>query len=335
MLRRGTALVLAVGALAGCADIRMTTVDTQERVLGRTQRVVPGAGVRVRARLDDTTLVLQTMRGCELVDWERVEILEVREPDEELVEEGVLLGLAAIPLGVGVGLLVDAPNVYDDDRNSPQYNSTGQTGAYVAGTVLTSIGGLIALGPIVQLFRIAGAGEETVSTTERRGEVKSANVPCQGASEPIRTSVVLEVGGHRLMTPGTDAEGHLEIDLAKVIPPEIAERAVTVKVIVSGKVVGELDVQPILDEQRRRGLESEQATPFSRPSVAPTGPDAPVIASEPEELDEKTRGAIDKAREAKARACRGECERGCADDARGPRHPVTLRCVETCEEACR
>jgi hypothetical protein len=316
MLRRGTALLLAIGLLAGCADIRMATVDTQERVLGRTQRVVPGSGVRVRARLDDTTLVLQTLRGCELVDWERVEILEVSEPDEELVEEGVLLGLAAIPLGIGVGLLVDAPNVYDDDRNSPQYNATGQTGAYVAGTVLTSIGGLIALGPIVQLFRIAGTGEETtVSTTERRGEVKSANVPCEGTSEPIRTSVVLEVGGHRLMTPGTDADGHLEIDLAKAIPPEIAERAVTVKVIVSGKVVGELDVQPILDEQRRRGVHSERGAS-----------DAPVIASEPDDLDDKTRGAIDKAREARARACRGECDLGCGADA---------RCVETCEEACR
>src|SRR5690606_2811414 len=79
-----------------------------------------------------------------------------------------------------------------------------------------------------------------------------------GTSEPLRTSVVLEVGGQRLPTPGTDAEGHLELDLAEAIPPEVAARAVTVKVIVSGKVVGELDIQPILDKQRQRARDQQE-----------------------------------------------------------------------------
>lgn len=322
MIRSATVLCLATSLLAGCGDIRMTTVASQERVLGRTQRIAPGAGVRVRARLDDTTLVLRTTRGCEVVVWEEVETLEIREADEDPTEELILLGLAAIPLGIGVGLLVDAPNVYDDDRNSRQYNSTGQTGAYVAGGVLTGIGGLIALPPLIQLFRAAGASEERVTTAERRAEVQSSNVACPDGTHPMRTAVVLEVGGHRLMTPGTDADGHLEIDLAKTIPPEVAERAVTVKVIVSGKVVGELDIEPILDAQRRAAGDDGGG-----------GRDEPTIATEP--LDDRTREAIDKAREARAQACREECERSCDDGERGPRHPAIVRCVATCEGACR
>lgn len=360
LLRRLSLLTLAASLLTGCAEISLQTVHTQERVLGRTERVVPGSGVRVRARLDGTRLVLQTTRGCERVAWERVEILEVHEADEDLTEEAVVLVLAAIPLGIGVGLLVDAPHVYDDERNSPTYNATGQTGAYAAGTVLTSIGGLMALGPIVELFRVAAAGEETIRTEERRGEVKSGNVACPGESDPMRTSVVLEAGSERIATPGTDEQGHLELDLARAISPDVAERAVTVRVIVSGKIVGELDIQPIVDKQRQLERDAEEETWLeanpercraSSEAEACLGvrtyllkfPDGAhaeearqllearaaddekaVIATEP--VDTKTQQAIDRARAARDRACAAECQRNCARDA---------ACAASCEEICR
>jgi hypothetical protein len=355
-------LVLGAALIAGCSEIRMQTVDTQERVLGHTQRIVPGSGARVQARLDGTRLVLQASRGCELVAWERVEILEVREPDEDLIEETVWLVVGGIPLGIGIGLLVDAPHVYDHNRNSREYNATGQTGAYVAGTVLTAIGGLIVLAPIIQMMRVAGStGEEVTTVSERRGATKDPNVRCPEGSQPLRTSVVLEVGAHRLATAGTDADGHLELDLADAIPREVAERAVSVKVIVSGKVVGEIDIQPILDEQRRRAAHhGEQSWLEAEPDRCRRGtddeaclgvrryllhyPDGPhadeahallhahalrqeqggtAIAADP--IDDRTRRAIEKARDVQSRLCAASCQQHCGGDA---------RCSSTCKESC-
>lgn len=257
----------------GCADIRLKTVDTQTEVLSRRQRVVAGNSVKVRSRIDNTTLFLQTAQGCDLVEMEEVRTVETREADEDLTEEFTVLGLATLPLTTGILLLADAPNVYGDDRNSPQYNPVGPEGAYAGGTVLTAIGGIMALVPIIELMRVAAAGDEHESTSTRQGAVVSSDVQCDAESRPVRTSVVLRVGAHNLTTKGTDHNGHLELDLAKAIPHDIAKKAVMVQVIVAGKVVGELDIEPILDAQIEMQREQEaqvwQTVDRQRCSAAP------------------------------------------------------------------
>lgn len=252
------ATMTATAATAmGCADIRLQTVDTQTEVLSRRQTIVAGGSVKVRSRIDGTTLFLQTNQGCDLVEMEEVRIVETREADEDLTEEFVVLGLSTVPLVTGIVMLVDAPNVYGDDRNSNQYNPTGPTGAYAGGTVLTAIGGIMALVPIIELMRVAAAGEERETTSTRQGAVVTGDVQCEASSNPVRTSVVLRVGASNLATPGTDHNGHLEIDLAKAIPHDIAKSAVIVQVIVAGKVVGELDIEPILDAQQEMRREQD------------------------------------------------------------------------------
>jgi hypothetical protein len=241
----------------GCADIRLKTVDTQTEVLSRRQKIVAGRSVKVRSRIDGTTLYLQTNQGCDLVEMEEVRTVETREADEDLTEEFTVLGLSTLPLTTGIVMLVDAPNVYDNDRNANRYNSVGPTGAYAGGTVLTAVGGIMALVPIVELMRVAAAGEERETTSTRQGSVVSSDVQCEASSRPVRTSVVLRVGARNLTTRGTDNNGHLELDLAKAIPYDVAKKAVMVQVIVAGKVVGELDIEPILDAQEEIRREQE------------------------------------------------------------------------------
>ncbi|RLB65494.1 MAG: hypothetical protein DRI90_01890 [Deltaproteobacteria bacterium] len=240
--------LLALGvASTSCDSIRLQTVDTHETVLSRTREVIPGPSVRVQTRLRDTTLVVQTMQGCDLVEQERVRVVEIRESDEDLIEEFIILGLGAIPLATGIAMIVDAKEVYPDDRNSRQYNSVGEDGAMVGGVILTSIGGLLTLIPVVQMLRVAAAGEEEESVTTRRGETVEANVPCEEPTGPIRTSVELKVGTTTAGSFSTDADGMLEIDLPRAIPRSLANSHETITVIVAGRAVGEIDMASIRD----------------------------------------------------------------------------------------
>ena len=258
MLRSPLLLALTLSsALLGCADIRLTTVDTHDRVISRHKQVVPSSSVRVRSRISGTTLFLQTTQGCDLVEMEEVERIEVLEADEDLTEEAVVLGLATVPLVSGIIMLADAPNVHDGDRNSRLYNPVGQTGAYVGGTILTTVGGLLALVPVIELLRIAAADEERQELLSRTGATLAGGVPCEGTPAPVRAPVVLRVAGADVHTQGTDDAGLIEIDLARTIPHELAQRATTVQVLVAGRMVGELNIAPILDLQREQERAAE------------------------------------------------------------------------------
>ena len=59
-------------------------------------------------RTDDFTL--QNYQNCGgKVDGSEVEVTEELGPDEDLTEEALVMAIGAVPLGIGIGLLVDAP----------------------------------------------------------------------------------------------------------------------------------------------------------------------------------------------------------------------------------
>lgn len=280
----GVALVAAslLGGSMGCSEIRLKTVDTQERVLSSRREVVPAAAVNARARMDGTTLLLEAVQGCKVVERQEVEVVEERGADEDLIEEFIVLGIALVPLSTGVVLLADAPNVYEDDRNQRTYNPIGKDGAYVAGTVLTGLGGLLALVPIIELLRVASAGDTVKSVTTRDGEPMAEGVACDGPPNPIRTSVSLRIGGANLATPGTDRDGLMRLDLARALPPELVRRAVVIQVIVGEQVVAEIDPRPIAEAQARgQQMATEPEVPEPVPEEAPEGmPEAGPEASD-------------------------------------------------------
>jgi hypothetical protein len=360
-------------ALCGCADISMTAVDTHDRVLSRRKEVVPSSSVRVRSRLAGTTLFLQTTQGCDLVEMEEVQRTEILEADEDPTEELVVLGLSTVPLVSGIILLADAPAVYDDDRNSRLYNPVGKTGAYVGGTILTSVGGILALVPTIELLRIAAASEEREEILSRTGARLAGGVPCEGPPVPVRASVVLRLAGADVHTVGTDDAGMLEIDLVSAIPPELAQRATTVQVLVADQMVGELEVSPILDAQREaeRAREAEawkradparcdQAPPEDRFACRgvslflqqfPDGFHAeearellrrrgvsppPTIATDDEQ--EASEHVLDEAREQLERerqtACARACEDACEHEPPPPKGMSAADAMAACTERC-
>lgn len=251
VMLRAMPIVLAVLSL-GCQTISMHTVHTDERVTASRLRIVAGNDVRVRSRIDGTTLIIQTTRACDLVEMEEVEVTEHREALEEVYEEFAIAGIGAIPVGIGIGMIADAPNVYDNDRHSRLYNQAGPEGAYIGGTILTVAGGSLMLWALIEAGRVVSAEDQITSSLTRQGQTIEHNVTCEGAATPVSAPVVLEVSGTSVRTDGTSSHGTLALDLASAIPPELANDAVSVRVIVAGKLIGELDIEPILDEQARR-----------------------------------------------------------------------------------
>ncbi|MBW2458680.1 MAG: hypothetical protein JRI68_29550 [Deltaproteobacteria bacterium] len=353
----GVTLLALAGASTGCDSIRLTTVDTHETVLSRTREVVPGPSVRVQSRLEGARLLLQTMQGCDLVEEERVRVIEIRESDEDLIEEFILLGVGLIPLATGIALIVDAPEVYSDDRNTREYNSVGEDGAMVGGVILTSIGGLLTLIPTVQLLRVAAAGEEEESVTTRRGDTLETNVPCEEPTGPIRTTVEIRVGDKTVGTFSTDADGMLEVDLARTVPRSLADSHDTITVVVAGRAVAEIDMATIRDSQITLDSEREDnvwrridvercrsAPPQDSQACAPLeaflemfpeGRHAEearwvleqrggsVLATDP--VDGATRDAVDAAQRAVQEKMRRACELECRKSCKG-----VPACLTTC-----
>ena len=232
-------------------------------------------------------MLLEAVQGCKVVMQEEVELVEERVADEDLFEEFIVLGVALLPLTTGIVILADAPNVYDDDRNQRTYNPIGRGGAYAAGSVLTGLGGLLALVPIIELLRVAAAGETTESVVTREGDVVADGVPCEGTPNPVRTSVMLRIGGANLATPGTDRDGLMRLDLARAIRPELVRRAVVIQVIVADRVVAEIDPRPIAEAQQRGQQMATEPVPEEPEDVTPEA----VPEEGTEQVDEVDEGA--------------------------------------------
>jgi hypothetical protein len=239
--RWGVVCALAL-ACVGCDPIRLATVDTHDTVLSRRSELTPGGGAIARAEIEGATVYLETFRSCDVVEMQEVRRVEIRKSDEDLPEEFALLTLSSIPITTGAVLIADAPNVYDDDRNARQYNSTSGDDATIAGGVVLGLGGLIAVPVLVQLFRVAAAGEETTNIIEKRGATVEHGVPCEGQMQSLRTSVLVQAGSTRLRSSYTDNKGQLVLDLAEVIPDDVASRESVVSISVGGSVVAEVDM---------------------------------------------------------------------------------------------
>jgi hypothetical protein len=291
--RLGVVCALALGCV-GCDPIRLTTVETQDTVIARRSELLPGSGALTRAEIDGATVYLETFRNCDVVEMQQVRRVAIRESDEDLPEEIALLSLSTVPLTTGAVLIADAPNVYADDRSARQYNSTGEEGALIAGGIVLGIGAIIAVPTLVQLFRVAAAGEETTNVLEQQGAILERAVPCEGRMDPIRTTVVVRAGAKHVRSLNTDGKGQLALDLAEVIPADVAAQQTMASVSVGGNVVAEVDMAIV-----RAAIADRPRTP-----VMATGDD----------VDGKLKKAEKQYRDKQRILCLGSCTNTCGDD---------------------
>ncbi len=252
-------LALVTSALSlGCGRIRLRTTDVHDTVIERKPEVVSGHGVQVDASLEGSEVHIASVEACAIVEMNRIRRVEHREPNDDPTEELVVLGFGAVPLGIGIAMLADAQNVYEDDRNARLYNSSGPSGAIIGGTILVAVGGLLTILPTVQLLRVAAAGEVRERMLVKPGSVVRENVPCEQEPVAVDVRVQIRIGPQTYSLPDAEPKrGQFRTDLADSIPvralrPAQLERYPTGKLIVDDKALMDVDLLPIADESLRR-----------------------------------------------------------------------------------
>jgi hypothetical protein len=218
-----------LGALllqAGCADLNRTRPETAEEILSRHRTTVAAGEPAAEAKLDGFQLEVQAHQRCNLVEMQEVERTTVYEEDMDdgdTVLYGTLAGVGAVPLGVGIALLADAPNVYGSDPNSRQYNYLGPEYPIIFGAILGAIGATMVTISTVNGIRALGTDEETTITT-RTGPVLQRNVPCEDGGPAVGRTVSARWPGGSAAVGSTDQQGRLSVDLTRVLPLQLFQR---------------------------------------------------------------------------------------------------------------
>ena len=126
MGRMGGALAAAalVVSSLGCSEIRLKTIDTQARVLSSRREVVPAQVVLARARMVGTTLLLEAVQGCEVVERQEVELVGPHRGIHRLGASVLVLGGGLAP---GCSLQnVEGPDVTCEDLECGRINACAE-----------------------------------------------------------------------------------------------------------------------------------------------------------------------------------------------------------------
>jgi hypothetical protein len=255
------ALLLAIFSL-GCAELsygERKLID--ETVLSTRHQIKPSASVRASLKQSGTEIRLTATNMCDLVEVKEVRRTFGQERENDaLVPELVLLSLGAVPAGLGVAFLVDAPNVYDNDRNERQYNASGRTGAIASGLVLLAWGvGMMSV-PLVDFARSATSKEDEETRTEE-GSVIRRDMPCEAGVAPAQYRAVSgRVPGDFFSLGQTDASGLFSADLVAVVPSRIFESTrppASMEVVIEGTPAGSVSLAGVEEIQRKDRREND------------------------------------------------------------------------------
>jgi hypothetical protein len=220
-LGAGLGGLFLAASLGGCVEFGHGETKTADNVTDTKPEVVRApANDRGTAELKGTVLTVTATARCDLVEMETVEQVSKSErkfEDDMELPIGLLEGFAAVPIGAGIGLLADSPNVYDSDPNQRLYNSTGHDSVVTTGAVLVALGAAAAIWPTIELIR-SGVPETSTSTTTRQGNVLQRNVPCRADQTASGHAISLRYAGGSTSIGSTDASGKLVVDLKQVLP---------------------------------------------------------------------------------------------------------------------
>src|SRR5687768_10165487 len=142
-------LPLVLALAAGCKEVPRTQVDMKEEIVERTPKTIYANQFGGEVALKGAILTVRAEPLCSIVEMETVETTTVYEkqeiPEDEKVWMGALGGVSTLPLGGGIALLVDAPEVHDENPNARLYNPSGQDAAIGGGVALVIVGAAMAI----------------------------------------------------------------------------------------------------------------------------------------------------------------------------------------------
>ncbi len=213
---RRTASFLALVSLAtGCAEIDYRPATVENEVIEITEKEAY-RGPRIKMKQQGRLLHVNTSRVCDMIEDKEVERTTIRETDENVWVESLLMGLATAPLTTGAVLLADADNVHPSDVNGRLYNSTGQSGAIALGVFSLVVGSGLLGGSMASIIRRKMPDTDS-TTVHEDGAVVAPAQPCTSPSTAFNIQGVLD-NGAQVNLGTTSNAGELTVDLARVVP---------------------------------------------------------------------------------------------------------------------
>lgn len=210
-------LCATVGCATGCADIDYHPATSHDEVGEITEKQVL-SGQRVTLEQEGRLLRVHVKRSCDIVEDKEINTASVRKTDENVILEGVLMGLATAPITTGAVFLYDSQFVYDSDKNERLYNSTGQDSAQALSILSLVAGTGMLVGSMVSLIRRTKPKVDE-STHHEDGEVLIANRRCTGNLQHgvVNVQGMLDTGQQVNLGP-TNQQGELTVDMSRVVP---------------------------------------------------------------------------------------------------------------------
>jgi len=265
MNRLAIASIACLGlATTGCAEIHRNQISTADEVVDTEPKIVPSPDFEADLKQQSTVLTVRVRPHCSLVEEETVETTTTYEQDVDDDDQVwmTFLGVGGtLPLGGGIALLADSPNVYDSNLNARTYNPTGKDAAIGLGTLLTLTGTAMILPPMINAFRGVGDDHETHAST-RQGKVLKPVVACDGRQV---TSYMItgrtQQGGNVSLGAVAAPSFEATIDLNQQLGPAFFQTMpppVSLAVWINQKFVGEVDLREMTQAALTRQAEADE-----------------------------------------------------------------------------
>jgi hypothetical protein len=267
--------VLLCGGLlfvAGCASISLGDPQVAKTPTGETTRETVHTNLYVASvRQDGAIAWLRLDHACDTVEKRILAVRTTRERhnDWAAFDWGMFGGGVALGT-LGAVTIIDANDVYGNQKDQRTFNSVGQTNARLAGAGIAAVGAALIAIPTIDAIRASGSTVTESMEPEPAGKTIAAGVACKGEPvhglavrgriwdgggpaesiaselEPARKSGDSPFGGNDIDLGTIEIPGRLTIDLASVDSERwlLGSRGDRLDVMVGTQRVASLDLGP-------------------------------------------------------------------------------------------
>jgi len=247
--------------VAGCATISLGDPQITKTPTGETTREsVPTKLYVAKIWQDGGTATISLARACETVEKRILTVRTARERHNDwAVVDWAMLG-GGVPLGAfGAATIVDANDVYSNQKDQRTYNTVGQTNARLAGVGIAALGAALIAIPTVDAIRASSSSVTESTEPEPSGRIVARNVACPQA--PAKGLAVVAKGskGEPVRLGTIDVPGNLKIDLVASISQDSLLNESSANLLVDTQKIGTLDLaapRAVLDDKEWLGSQT-------------------------------------------------------------------------------